>query len=137
MEIFFRTPVQSRSCRCLLLIPCCPPRLFLLPFSSWQGVGCSFVSYATFPFFWLVLAFSGTFSSKFSIYSQYFYCFLSFSSPVFSLHAYLPHFIPFPLSSPHKQRTKATVNKTCKKVSSDDLHFTWAPPPSKWKGILF
>lgn len=66
-------------------VPCCPPCLLSLPFSSWQGAGRGFVSRATFPFFWLVLFFSGTFSSKFSIYSQYFYCFLSFSSPVFSL----------------------------------------------------
>lgn len=70
------------------------PMLPSLPFLSWQGARHGFVSRATCPFFWLILSFSGTFSSKFNIYSQYFYRFLSFSSPVFSQCAYLPHFIP-------------------------------------------
>lgn len=79
------------------------------------------------------------FSSEFSMYSQCFYCYLSFFHHPSSRYAFVFLSLPHPLLSPlYKQRIKETpVDKTCKRsVSPDDFHFIWAPPLTKWKGIL-
>lgn len=70
--VLLRIQMQSWSVRALMESPHCPSCLPSLPSSlSWQGAAAALLTCATCPFFWLTRSsFSGTHSSKLSIYSQ-------------------------------------------------------------------
>lgn len=137
----FPGPVQSWSLRVVARgAPGCPPGPFSLPLAlSSQEANVALSHVPLFHPSALFCPFSGTFSSKFSIYSKYFRCLLSYFHHLSSHWAFIVLILSHPPLSPPKQRIKeTTVSKTCKRSgSSNDFHFIWVPPLNKWRGILF
>lgn len=135
MEVVLRTPVQSWSCRvpapgspaALLVSSDClshpdrEPDVALSHMSLFHSSG--FYLFQA-PFLLNSVFILSTFTA-----SSHFHHLSSLSALIFLI-----------LSIPHlhllTSKEQKPLNKTYKRtVSSDDLHFTWAPPLNKWKGI--
>lgn len=87
-----------------------PPSLIAFFISPGPDMALPHTTHAAFPFFRVVL-FQAPFPSKLSVHFQCFYCFLSFSPPVFFLCLFLPHFILFLPSPSSEAKNKRNSNE--------------------------